>query len=308
MAYGASDTLVALLRRAGLSPAEIERFIRNAQTADSSASASDPQYTVDTGARSSSSSSSTDTGDTSPPFMSFDPALEAEQRALERGLENLLEDTARERHYATQDARQTRRDLRQDKRRGVKDIRRERRRGVEDIGVRRADVQRDATRGREDFGSRLSNLIVNFQQKGSQQYQAANAQGSLDASTMQASDAARAGGFARARAPIDTGLARLNENEQTALGQLATSEGRLLQDTGQAQHRLRQDVRHDVRLTDQQLKRQLRDIHTRRQRAREEEAIGQVDLTQQEIYQARQNNPGAFDTEGNRRNRNRRQR
>jgi hypothetical protein len=235
--------------------------------------------------------------------MSFDPALEAEQRALERGLENLLQDTARERHYATQDARQTRRDLTQDKRRGTKDIRQDKRRGLRDIGVRTGEVQRDATRGREDFGTRLSTLIHNTAAKGESQFQAANAAGVLDSSTTAASAAARAGEFARARAPIDTGLQRLNENEQTALGKLATSQSDLLQDTGRAQHRLRQDIRHDTRLTDQQLQRQLRDIHTRRQRAREEEAIGQVDLTQQEIYQARQTHPGAFDTEGNRRNR-----
>ena len=284
--YGnASPTLVALLRNAGMDPDEIREYLSSNLGVSGSGG---------------NGSSSTDTGSTSPPFLSFDPALEAEQRALERGLENLLQDTARERKYAKKDAAQTIEDLEQDRKRGLGDIGQERHRGLRDIGTRKEDIQRDATRGREDFSTRLRNLIHNSAVQGKQQYQAANAAGVLDSSTQEASAAARAGNLARARAPIDTGLTRLNENEMTALEKLATTRGDLLRDTGEASHELRQDVRHDIGLTEQQLRRQQRDIKLRRQRAREEEAIGQVDLETQQIFDARERNPGVFDTEGNR--------
>lgn len=293
MSTSLNPTLEALLRASGMSEAAIQAFIARANDPP----LADSLATSNNGSASTSSSSDV----TAPPFMSFDPALEAEQRALERGLENLLQDTHREKKYAKQDAQTSLHDLKVQKRRGLQDLRQQKSRGVRDIATRTTDVNTSADRQRADFGSRLTNLIHNSAVQGDQQFQAANAAGVLDASTTEASAAARAGTLARARAPIDTGLQRVGEDQTTALGKLATAQGDLLHDSQQGKNQLRQDTRHDVRLQNQQLARTLRDIHTRRQRAREEAAIGQVDLTQQEIYQARQNNPGAFSRSGNRR-------
>lgn len=217
-------------------------------------------------------------------MFSYDPSIEAERRAQQRGLKDILKDTHRARVYAGQDLSQKQADIGRTQSRGLQDINTEYTQGVQDITRRQ-------TRGSEDFTTQLDNLVRGFQQKGQQQTQVANAAGVNDASTAAAAAARRAENLAVARQPIDTGRQRLAEDTATAFG-------RLTGQTGLATSRLGEDVTRDYSLAKQDHSRTIRDLLTKLRRAKREQQIGNLDLIQQEIYNARQNKPGAFTTTG----------
>lgn len=229
-----------------------------------------------------------------PPVFSFDPQITAQDEAVQRGLEDLLVDTATEKKYAKKDAAQNIKDLLKSKKRGLTDVHTEKRRSLRDINLRREDVATAQKRNEEDFSTRLSNLIHGFQVQGTQQYEAANATGTLDPSTQAASAAARAGNFARARQPLDTALARSNEDAARDFLKLDTAEGDLRQDTRRSATRLRQDTQHDIRLSNRDLHRALVEIHKKRQRARREALISHADLMQEAEYQVKNLHPSIY--------------
>lgn len=215
-----------------------------------------------------------------PPFLTFDPAIESERRAAQRGLRDTAQDVRRA-------ARRSRRDIHTQ----LRDIHTEKKRGLQDIGFEKADVRLQRQRGRQDFNLQLDSLTRKYTQLGNTQLQAANAAGVLDSGTSAASAAARAQNFAFERTPIDIGRARLEEDTQTALERL-----------GVQQHRLVQDVRHDRRLTKREGRQTLQDLYSQLERAIREQRIGDVDLIKQEIFDARQRNPGQFSKMGRRGN------
>jgi hypothetical protein len=236
-----------------------------------------------------------------PPYMSYDPALEAERRSLKRGLGDVLFDTRRARRYARKDWRLSRSDLLRERGRGYEDISRRYDTESRELGYRGADIQQQAERGREDFSTQLTNLIRTFQTQGREQMQAQNAAGVLGGSTGAAAAARRAENLGFARAPIDTGRQRLEEDTSTAVGRLGVARTQLGSDTALARTRLAQDFAHNLRLGKIDLHRTLRDLYTKRQRARREATIGDVDITQQEIFGARQLHPKLYGKYGRKR-------
>jgi hypothetical protein len=211
-----------------------------------------------------------------PPFLASDPSIEAERRANQRGLKDILKDTHRAQRYATEDyATKT------------GDIGRAFSRGTQDIGAEVAGINLRQARGTEDFTNNLTNLIRGFQVKGREQTQAANAAGVLDSSTAQAAAGRRAENLAIARQPLDLGLARLNEDTQLGLGR-----------AGLAGSRLGEDTSREYGLAAQDIGRTRLDLATKKRRAIREQRISNIDLINQEIFSARQLKPGAFTTTG----------
>ncbi len=236
----------------------------------------------------------------SPPFLSFDPALAAEQRAIERGLEDYNFDFKRQRRLDQRDYRQRKRDLKQEGRRGKQDIRTDKRRGLRDLRYERTDIQRDARRGQEDYGQRLGELFRGYGIKGTQQAQAANSAGVADGGTLAAAAQARKTNFMLDKKPLDTALQRQTEDTATSLKRLSGEKADFLQDTSRAKNRLGQDLRREKKLSKRSFRDTRRTAFIERQRAIREAEFGTQDLTAQQIFQARQLKPGAFDKYGKR--------
>lgn len=235
-----------------------------------------------------------------PPFLSYDPAIESERRAAERALRDTAQDTRIAARRARTDLRTELRDLRTTRRRGVQDIRTSRQRGLREVRYGREDTRTQFERGQQDFGLQLDSLTRRFSALGRSHTQIANAQGVLDGGTAEASAAARERNLEFAQQPIFLGQQRLTEDTERALGRLDTQAGDIRQDTKRERKRLVQDVRHDTRLTHRDYRQTLRDLHNQLQRAIREQRIGDIDLIKQEIYNARQNKPGTFNEYGGR--------
>jgi hypothetical protein len=280
-----------------------------------------------------------------PPFLTYDPALEAERRASERGLQDLEKDTRIARLRARQDWRTDKSLIRRDRTRslgdlqrdygrgvldtevdygrGVEDTERGYARGLEDIGFQRQDLNTDLQRGRQDFATQLQSLSRQYGNLGSSQRQAINASGVALGGAHAAAAKRRAANQAFDEQPIRTGQQRLEEDFATQLSRLGTTEsrlgeeratslgrlgtdrslvlGRLGEDRSTTGRRLRQDFRTDLRLGRRDYRRTGRDLALELERARREQAIGDVDITHSQIFQAQQLNPGAFSKGGRRR-------
>lgn len=235
-----------------------------------------------------------------PPAFSYDPAILAELRALERGFKDTRQDHRIGMRQAKQDLRTQLRDIALDLKRGRRQIRTEKRRALRDIGYQRQDVRTTARRGREDLTMQLDELVRQFGQLGSQQFEAATAAGVTGGGTMGASAAARQSNFSFARRPLDIQRQRISEDLERDLERLRGVRGDVMQDSRRGLRDLRQDVRHDRRLARRDFRRFRRQSNIGLQRANREMQIGRLDLTQQAIFQARQNQPGAFSKYGRR--------
>lgn len=219
-----------------------------------------------------------------PPLMSSDPALEAERRALQRGVQDLFRDTRREVGRAKEDRRTSVTDLRRMTGRARKDLTRGFKRGT-------ADLAREKQRLGQDYSMALADIFHANDVTAQQQAEAANAAGVLGGSTAAASAAARAGNLQRARQPLDTSLQRGTQD-------IATERRRLGQDTRLGKRQLRQDKRFDMNLIQRDYSRFRQDARTGLQRGIREQRIGDIDITNQQIFNARQLFPGAFSKTG----------
>lgn len=220
-------------------------------------------------------------------MASQDPAYDAERRAIQRGLEDLLVDTKRSRKFAKQDWRTSKKDLKLDKRRGMKDYGRELERGLLGYRQQKEDVRTESSRGKEDFALRLTELGRQFRQQGFNQGQAINAGGGMvGGGQARAAAIRRERNMAIERQPLDLALERMKEDTQTQLGRIDVATGQLRQDTRIGKKRLKQDVRHDIRLGKRDLGRDIRDIHLERQRAKREASINRADLLKQAVWAA----------------------
>lgn len=229
-----------------------------------------------------------------PPPFTFDPALEAQRRAAQRGLEDTEADIKKERKWGAKDYRQARRDITTQTKRSRANLTKQRDRDEENLGNRESDLQTDAQRSREDFQTRLNKIGRDFGDLAHRQAEAANASGVLDAGTSAAAAAARARNQAEAEQPIFTAQKRMEEDLVTALGRLATDRTQLGEDFDTDMSRLIQDRNRSRRLTTQEFKRGMFDLKTKLQRARREGAITDIDLLEQQIWQAKESHPGAF--------------
>jgi hypothetical protein len=229
-----------------------------------------------------------------PTDFAADPSYRQEAEAAERGLDDLLFDLRRQSRQSRRERRGSARDIRREGERAREDLRTTRQRALQDVRYQRQDVRQGAGRTIEDFNSQLTNMIRNFGILGNNQLQTAASQGVADRGTLAAGDAKRAENLAIARQPIDTGIARTQEDLATSLGRLSTQAGEIRQDFRTGRQRVRQDVRHDIRLGKRDLHSLLRDVGIRRQRGIREERIGRGDLLEQAIFDAQQRNPGQF--------------
>ena len=229
-----------------------------------------------------------------PPPFSYDPALEAQRRAAQRGLKDVKFDTRRDLQRNRQDWRTQRRDIMVNKRRGMKDIGQAFSRGKQDIGFQVSDVRLRGKRGQQDFGIRLNNLVQDFAARRGVDRQQINVGGLAESGALAASDRIRGAEFARQKQVIDLGSQRLAQDTHSDLSRLKTSLQRLRQDTRTDRTRLKQDTRHDIRLGGRDYLRGKRDLKTSLQRAIREAMFADSDLLAQEIFDARQRNPGAF--------------
>jgi hypothetical protein len=202
-----------------------------------------------------------------PPPGTYDPQLDAQLRASERGLRDFIFDTRRSgtrdtidyglkredaaiartrgrRDLATalgqtvEDYRTARGDIGTEYDRSLFDVTRNRDRGMEDIGTARGQTQEDFDRGRgrltEDHSRALDVLNRNYRIQASGQNQAGRVAGVMRGGYAAQAEAKRAANKAFEQQPIDQGLARGVEDQDRSLGralsQLDTSEGRLGQD------------------------------------------------------------------------------
>lgn len=219
---------------------------------------------------------------TLPPWLSYDPSIGAEMRSQSRGLQDILHDTDLAQRYAQEDASVSSGDLDADYQQGLRDI-----------GYRQSDILKRQSRGLEDFGNQLTGLIRNFQVKGREQRQAANAAGVLPGSTSRAAAARRQEGLAIGRKPIDIGRQRLIEDSAEDMSRLVNS-----------QADLNANYNRNRALGGTDLSRTLDEISTKRHRAQREQLIGRQDLQQQAIFDARERKPGVFSIYGTTKNKN----
>jgi hypothetical protein len=254
-------------------------------------------------------------GLTGPPAGSFDPALEAQRRAAQRGMHDTLQDTASERHFGEVDLTQALRDIhtssarrRQklgiDFGRSTEKLGRDYERGNERISNEESDTKLKGERTNADFVTKLADIGRQFGELGHRQGEASNAAGVNDEGTSAAAAAARARNQQLAEAPIHTAQDRLNQDLYTALTRLGTSRsqltqdrdtalGQLEQDRGIAGSQLKQDRDRERLLSKRDFGRTNFTLGRKEQRTRREGAISNVDLLEQEIYNARQSHPGA---------------
>lgn len=257
----------------------------------------------------------------SPPTGTFDPALEAQRRAAQRGMHDTLQDVASKEHFAEHDLATALRSIKTEARRGrqnlgikrsdsQRELDTDRERGLERIGNQEADTKRSAGRQTEDFNTQLANIGRQFQELGHRQGEAANAAGVNDQGTSAAAAAARAQNQIRSEEPIHTAQTRLNEDLATTLGRLGISRDQLESDYGVkvsdlerdyaiASSQLKQDRDFNREKAKTQAGRELFEDKRTGQRARREGAITNLDLLEEEIYQARKEHPGAFSASQN---------
>lgn len=236
----------------------------------------------------------------SPPPFTFDPGLEAQRQQLERGVQDTKQDLRIRARRERQDFTTQRRDIQRGARRGRKDIQLDSRRGLRGVRFQREDLRRDASRGMQDFALRLGGLHREYAQRANSQNQEARAAGLGDSGAMAEGAQKRATNLAIERQPIDLGVQRLQQDVDTSMGRLGVAARDIRIDTRTGMQRLRQDTKQTKKLARQGFTRSRRDIGIERQRAIREGALGNVALIQQQIYAARERNPGAFSTSGKR--------
>lgn len=235
-----------------------------------------------------------------PPAGTYDPALDAQERAAQRGYQDLLADIERQRGYDYTDtydptigsiAELTRgRDdsllnLNRGLERGVFDLTRSRDRGLQDIGTSR-------TRGEEDYGRSVEELQRNFRILGGQQTEAARAMGVQRGGALAQSARKRAENEAFERVPLDRGIARLRQDltrDETRLGEdFTTQKGRIDQDYWTNILRLDRDYNVDVQRANTNYARGEEGRGVQQSRAGRELGEYRLDTNQQRFFQATQ--------------------
>jgi hypothetical protein len=145
------------------------------------------------------------------PPGTYDPALDYQQRAAQRGLRDLIGaegDYTRRGQYALEDLTI-----------GGEDIARQRREMGEDYGVNVADVEQGYRRTMEDLLSQEQGVIRDYQRLGNRQAQNFRASG-LAGGAVQQAQQKRATNQAIDIAPINVSRTRAGENRQASLDDL----------------------------------------------------------------------------------------
>lgn len=248
-----------------------------------------------------------------PPLGTYDPALDYQLRASQRGLTDLLEDVGRERGRLTGDYRTGRRIARRGYGRDVSDVRREYSRGQEDVGFERSDVgtsfARDLQelavarqRGEQDYDRTLTGLQREYAAQAFQQEQGALSAGVDQGGAPEASRLVRGANQAYEKGAIDLEHQRmladlgrregfLTEDFGTDNQRLDEALSRMGQDFGINTGRMRTDFLTERRLGRREFRRSKADLSQRASRAKREQGLYEPSAIEQMYYQARQYNP-----------------
>lgn len=250
---------------------------------------------------------------TGPPLGSYDPALDYQLRASQRGLADLIETTHKEGMRSRFDYRTGRRIAARQQGRNVFDLRQQFGEGQQDIGLERdalgtsftrdlTDLAQARQRGEQDYDRTLANLQREYAAQAFQQGQNAVAQGVDRGGGVAASEQIRAANEEYDKTGIDTQHTR-------SLEDLAASEGRTREDfttnsqaldlslsrLGEhfrtAMHRGKQDFGTERRLERRRFRRGLADSSEKLSRAKREQGLYEPSVIQQEYFQAHQYNP-----------------
>lgn len=229
-----------------------------------------------------------------PPFLTYNPEIEAKRRAAQRGLEDTEENVRTKLHFGKTDLLQALRNIKVGTSRSRADINRKSARTGEELNNKESDLRTQSTRTNQDFDSQLANIGRQFAQLGQRQREGANAAGVLDAGTQAAGQAARSQNQALAEAPVNTARQRAGEDLYTALSRIGAARGQLASDTEISLRRLNQDRNRERLLSRREFGRTKFEGGREVGRARREQKIGDIDLLTQEIYAARAEHPSAF--------------
>jgi hypothetical protein len=248
-----------------------------------------------------------------PPPGSFDPGLEAQVRASERGLLDLIKKTQEEQHRQGIDVGQKKRVELRELQRRLGDVQRSRGYAVSDnayqqqqLGINfTRDLQDLGTarqRGQQDYERTLSDLQHRYSTAAQTQQERSVQAGTDEAGTAGAAAAVRAGNLVHERAPLDLSHQRAGQSldlqEQRDRQNFGTASGRLAEGLARQQTafgleagRSQQDTHTSLHALSLAAQRATTDRYNKLSQAKREQAIYSTDVAQQAYYQAHQNNP-----------------
>lgn len=248
-----------------------------------------------------------------PPAGTFDPGLEAQVRAAERGLLDLIEKTRLEGRRESHDTREARILLERKVRQGRSDIDRNRGYAIKDAGTQREglgvnfardlqDLAIAKQRGEEDYQKALTDMQHRYARIGAEQSQASVSQGTDSVGVEAASAAVRGANQSADKSEVDTAHrraeealaledARTREDLARRLGLVDEGLGRELTGYGVQAHRLGLDQRTQRNRLHLEAARNRLDRRTNLSHAKREYGIYATDVAQQAYYQAHQLNP-----------------
>jgi hypothetical protein len=250
---------------------------------------------------------------TGPPLGTYDPALDYQLRASQRGLADLIETTRKENQRSRIDYRTGRRLNRRQLGRDLYDLRTSFAQGEQDLGLERealgtsftrdlTDLAQARQRGEEDYNRTLANLQREYAAQAFTQSQNAVSQGVDRGGGVEASQQVRTANQEWDRGAIDTEHARSLQDLATTEGRttadyetnlraLDLSMSRLAQSFDVSRRRTRQNFGAEKRLDRRKLRRGLADSHEKLSRAKREQGLYEPSVIQQEYFQAHQYNP-----------------
>lgn len=207
------------------------------------------------------------------PSGSYDPALDAQLGAANRGLGDLQGDAATNAQRLQNDYGLQQDQINLGASRGRADYQQQLDRGL-------ADYQTSFDRGSQDYQSQVGLLQRSYQQLQNRQAQDAAASGVRGGAALQAA-AKRAANMAIDRNPLDTAWQRAQQD-------IATGRDRLTTDVGTGMSRLTQDSSNQLGALGLQFQRQSTDASTALSRAEREGSQFGIDVQAQKAFQAAQ--------------------
>jgi hypothetical protein len=224
-----------------------------------------------------------------PPTGTYDPTLDAQERASQRGLGDLVEDIGAK--AGTQAVR-----AQSDLITQTQDLARQRAEMAGDAAQQRTQIGQSYSRNlsdllqargytTQDYKTGLENLQRSYQQLGDTQAQAGNQRGLAGGFTAQAARK-RAANQAIDKAPIDTNFQRAMTESRTAQTRLAQDEQSSLGDLLKQSYRSSQAIDRAGGQLSQGYTRGTQDRATQLERARRENTAFGLDVAAQRRYQA----------------------
>lgn len=165
-----------------------------------------------------------------PPPGSYDPGLDAQQRAAQRGYGQTLEDLVTQGSRATTDWTLSQEDVQ----RQLGDVERQRGDVERGYGESLSDLLKSRTQGQQDYQTNLQTLARNYQRLGNTQAQRGRQAGLYGQGFAAQAARKRTANEALERQPIDTAFNRFLEGSQLSEQRLGEARQRSLEDVGRS--------------------------------------------------------------------------